>query len=241
MATPAILVAPGLWRIPTVPFDVVNSYAVVEDDGSVTLIDAGTPYAARRIHHGLAAMGKHPRDVRRLVLTHSHFDHAGSAAHIVRGTGARVFVHADDAPYARAGKPPAPDSRYVATRLFGIPATQSFPGVEVDVEVGDGNLLPIGGGMRVVHTPGHTPGHVSLVHEPTATLITGDTIMNVVGLRGLPAYVCHDFPLYQRTRHVLAELDYDIAAFTHGPEIRHGARDRIRRWLARRAVVEGVE
>jgi glyoxylase-like metal-dependent hydrolase (beta-lactamase superfamily II) len=95
--------------------------------------------------------------------------------------------------------------------------------------------------MRVVHTPGHTPGHVSLIHERTSTLITGDTIMNVVGLRGLPAYVCHDFPLYQRTRHVLAELDYDVVAFTHGPEIRVAARERIRRWLARRAVVEGAE
>lgn len=241
VSSPAVFIAPGLWRIPTTPFDVVNTYAVVEDDGSVTLIDAGTPFASRRIHEGLLAIDKHPRDVRRLVLTHSHYDHAGSAAHIATGTGARVIVHADDAPYTRAGKPPMPDGRFVSTRLLGLAVTQHFPGVEVDDEVKDGDLLQIGGGMTVVHTPGHTPGHVALLHRPTATLITGDTIMNVAGLRGLPAYVCHDFPMYQRTRHVLAELEYDIVAFTHGPEIRKGGREKIRRWLARRPVVEGLE
>jgi glyoxylase-like metal-dependent hydrolase (beta-lactamase superfamily II) len=223
------------------PFDVINSFAIVDPDGSVTLVDAGTPLAATRIHDGLRAIGKHPRDVRRLLLTHSHFDHAGSAARIARGTEAAVVVHADDAPFVRSGHPPAPDGRYVVTRLFGLAVTQAFPGVEVRQEVHDGEVLPIGGGTRVVHTPGHTPGHISLLHEESRTLITGDTIMNVAGLRGLPAYVCHDYPVYLRTRHLLAELDYDVAAFTHGPEMRIRARERIRDWLRRRPASGGAQ
>jgi glyoxylase-like metal-dependent hydrolase (beta-lactamase superfamily II) len=236
VASPAVFLAPGLWRIPTLPLDIVNTFAIVDEDGSVTLVDAGIPMAGRRIHEGLVAIGRHSRDVRRIILTHSHYDHAGSAGQIAQGTGARVIVHAEDAPFARAGKPPEPDGRFVATRLFGIAVTQPFPAVEVSDEVKDGDVLPIGGGLRVVHTPGHTPGHVSLLHEESRTLITGDTIMNVAGLRGLPAYVCHDYPLYQRTRHLLGELDYDVAAFTHGPEMRVKARERIRDWLRRRPV-----
>ncbi len=204
----------------------------------MTLIDAGTPFASGRLLDGLRAMGKDPGDIRRIVLTHSHYDHAGSAARIAHGTGARVIVHAEDAAYARRGRPPTPDVRYVVTRLFGIPVNQAFPGVEVDEEIKDGDVLPIAGGLRVVHTPGHTPGHVSLLLESSGILITGDTILNVGGLRGLPAYVSHDFPLYQRTRHMLGELDYTMAAFTHGPEMRDRPRERIRAWLRKRPVLD---
>ncbi len=236
MATAAVFLAPGVWRIPTTPFDVVNSFAFVEQDTSVTLVDAGTPFASRRLLDGLLSIGKHPRDIRRVVLTHSHYDHAGSAARIARGTGARVIVHSDDAPFARSGTPPTPDRRYVVTRLFGIPVNQAFPAMDVGEEVADGDVLPVAGGLRVVHTPGHTPGHMSLLHEPTGILVTGDTIMNVAGLRGLPAYVTHDFPMYQETRHVLGELEYSMAAFTHGPEIREQPREKIRAWLRARRV-----
>lgn len=237
--TPVVFIAPGLWRIPTMPYDIVNTYALVEDDGSVTLVDAGTPFAGQRIHDGLLAIGKHPHDVRALVLTHGHYDHAGSARRISQGTGARVLVHEDDAPFVRIGRPPSPDRRYMSTLLFGIPVTRPFPAVEVSEEFADGDLLPFGGGLRVIHTPGHTPGHVSLLHEASSTLITGDTIMNVAGLRGIPPYVAHDFPLYRRTRHALAELDYTIAAFTHGPELTDRAREQIRGWLRRHPNLAG--
>lgn len=233
--TATIELAPGLWRIPTLPGDIVNSFAVAEADGSVTIIDTGTPFAHHRIRRGLAMIGRHPGDVRRIVLTHSHYDHAGSAARIVDATGARVLVHAEDAGYVRRGRPPSPAGGRVLVRLLGLPLAQRFSPVEVDEELSDGQVLPIGGGMRVIHTPGHTPGHVALLHEDSGVLITGDTLMNVGGIRSIPAVVAHDFPLYRRTIHVLGELDYTVAAFTHGPEIRDRARETVRRWLSRHA------
>ena len=77
MAAPAVQLAPDVWRIPTQGKAFVNSFAIVDDDGSVTLVDCGVKKAPPRIVAGLAAMGKHPADVTRIVLTHIHPDHAG--------------------------------------------------------------------------------------------------------------------------------------------------------------------
>src|SRR3954451_14739175 len=103
-STPAIPLALGIYRIPTMGKDLVNSFALVQDDGSVTLVDTGLKRAPARIVAGLAAMGKHPQDVTRIVLTHVHPDHAGGAAEMSRRTGAPVLVHGDDQDWARTGR-----------------------------------------------------------------------------------------------------------------------------------------
>ena len=93
----AVPLAPGVWRIPTVGRALVNSYAFVDDDGAVTLVDCGVKRAPAQIVRGLAAIGKAPADVTRIVLTHAHRDHAGGAAEMARRTGAAVAAHrADD-------------------------------------------------------------------------------------------------------------------------------------------------
>nr|MCU0298941.1 MBL fold metallo-hydrolase [Candidatus Nanopelagicales bacterium] len=94
------------------------------------------------------------------------------------------------------------------------------------------------GGMSVHHTPGHTPGHISLVHRPSEVLITGDAIFNMNAKLSWPfAMACTDFPLNQQTAAVLADLDYSVAAFTHGPQIEVGAREAVRGFLRREGVV----
>ena len=95
--TPAVALAPGVYRIPTLG-DYINSYAFVDDDGSVTLVDCGLKRAPAKIVRALESIGKHPRDVQRIVLTHAHFDHAGGASTMVDETAvAGVDIHADDA------------------------------------------------------------------------------------------------------------------------------------------------
>jgi glyoxylase-like metal-dependent hydrolase (beta-lactamase superfamily II) len=171
---PAVALAPGIFRIPTAGKDLINSFALVQEDGSVTLVDTGLKKAPARIVAGLASIGKHPRDVTRIVLTHVHPDHAGGAAEMSRRTG-------------------------------------------------------------VVHTPGHSPGHISLLVEPSGTLITGDALFNFRFLRGArisPAFLCSDFAMTKRTAHRLGELEYEVAAFTHGPEIRVRARETVRDLLS---------
>jgi glyoxylase-like metal-dependent hydrolase (beta-lactamase superfamily II) len=237
VADPAVQLAPGVWRIPTAPFDLVNSFAFVDDDEQVTLVDCGVRRAPRRIVDGLAAIGKRPADVTRILLTHAHPDHAGGAAEMVSRTGAGVAVHSDDAPFLANGQSPPPDR---STRLGRLMARRSagFSPVRNGTDLRDGQVLDVGGGLRVVHTPGHSPGHVSLLHERTGVLITGDALFNVLGFRGVTwsfRALCTDFRLSQQTAHVLGELDYRVAAFTHGAEIRDGAREAIRTFLARNA------
>ncbi|MGW4294932.1 MBL fold metallo-hydrolase [Micromonospora chersina] len=231
--TAAVPLAPGVWRIPTVGRAMVNSYAFVDDDGSVTLVDCGVRRAPARIVRGLAAIGKTPADVTRIVLTHAHADHAGGAAELARRTGAPVAAHRADLPYAESGRVPPQGGGNTVGRFLTRLAGGRFPAVTVARPLADGDVLPVGGGLRVVHTPGHSPGHVSLLHEPTRVLVTGDALFNVAGVRWPVRSFCTDFRMTQRTAHVLGELDYDVAAFTHGPELTDRAREQVRAFLRR--------
>ena len=230
----AIALGPGVYRIPTLG-DFINSFAFVEADGSVTLVDCGLKRAPRRIVAALASLGRHPRDVQRIVLTHAHVDHAGGAAAMVEQTSAEgVAIHADDAGFARSGTRPPGDATSTAGRLLARAPWGDFRGTPVSQELLDGQELAVGGGLRVVHTPGHTPGHVSLLHPSSGVLITGDSIFNMNARMSWPArLVCTSFRQSTQTAQVLGELDYSVAAFTHGPEIRDRARDRVRDFLGR--------
>jgi len=222
-----------VFRIPTVGSWAVNSFALVDDDGSVTLVDTGLQRAPARIVAGLAALGKQPSDVQRIVLTHAHPDHAGGARELAAYTGAPVALHAEDAGFAEAGTSPPKDRSSTVGRIFARLQDGRFPPVPVGEKLVDDQLLDVAGGLRVVATPGHSPGHISLLHEPTRTLITGDAIFNVLGLRYPPRMSCTDFRMSERTAHVLGELEYDRAGFTHGPEIVDGAREAVRTFLSR--------
>jgi glyoxylase-like metal-dependent hydrolase (beta-lactamase superfamily II) len=228
---PAVEIAPGVVRIPTVGASRINSFAFVEDDGSVTLVDCGLKRAPERIVAGLAAVGRHPGDVTRIVLTHAHNDHAAGAAEMVARTGAPVAVHEADAGYVEAGQHAPFDQSLLAGRVMSRIAGAGFPPVAVGERLTDGQLLDVAGGLRIVATPGHTPGHVSLLHEPTATLITGDALFNMRHLSYSFRPTCTDFRLSRRTAHVLGELEYERVAFTHGTEILDGAREAVRGFL----------
>jgi len=229
--SPAVELAPGVVRIPTLGAASINSFAFVEDDGSVTLVDCGLKRAPGRIVAGLRAIGRHPGDVRRIVLTHAHSDHAGGAAEMSARTGAPVAVHETDAPFVERGEIPPYDPSLWSGRLMTRTSRGGFPPVAVGERLTDGQVLDVGEGLRIVATPGHTPGHVSLLHEPTATLITGDALINTLGLRRSWRFTCADHRRNERSVHVLGELEYERAGFTHGPEITRGAREAVRRIL----------
>jgi glyoxylase-like metal-dependent hydrolase (beta-lactamase superfamily II) len=234
MSAPAVALAPRVYRIPTLG-DFINSYAFVDDDGQVTLVDCGLRRAPRRIVAGLAYIGKHPSDVTRIVLTHAHMDHAGGANQMVGATHADgVHIHQDDAPYLEEGRNAPPDLTTTAGRIARRMPGSTFAPVPLAQALHDGDVLEVGGGLRVVHTPGHSPGHVSLLHETSGVLITGDAIFNMTSrMRWPAAALCTSWRANQQSAHILGELDYSTAAFTHGPEIRDGAREAIRGFLRR--------
>ena len=220
----AVEVAAGVFRLPLAPAGALNCFALVDADGGVTLIDAGLRRSGKRLARGLEELGKGLPDVRRIVLTHAHADHAGGLAAAAEASAAPVSAHEREAVYVRDGRVPPFERGGPAKRLF----PRKFPPVTVAETFRDGDVLPYAGGLRVVATPGHTPGHVSLLHEATGTLLLGDALMNLRDLLRYPmAMACTSVPLSRQSADKLAELDFDAAGFAHGSDIRSGAREAV--------------
>ena len=226
---PAIQLAPGVWRIPLIR-DFVNGFMLRDEDDQVTLVDMGVASSGPKVMAALASIGSGPADVTRLMLTHAHADHAGGAAYVAERTGLEFGIHAEDADFARAGKNPPRDPRFRLGRLM-TRTDRGFAAVPVGETFTDGQVVPFAGGLEVVHTPGHSPGHAAYLHRESGVLITGDSIFNVLGLRWSIKAFCTDFRMSQETAVRLAELDYTTAAFTHGAHLSDRPREHIRTFL----------
>ena len=229
---PAVSLVPGVWRIPTAPFDLVNTIVFRDDDGQATLVDTGTKGAPKKILAGLAHLGIDTTDVTRIIATHAHSEHVGGLGGLRKHTGtAPVAMHSDDADFVRNGVGTPLDQSTLMGRL--LKRNGKAGATPVEEELTDGQVIDVAGGLRVLHTPGHSPGHIALLHEPTRLLITGDSIFNAFHRMtwSLPIF-CTDIAMNKRTAHVLGELDYDVATFTHGPEIRDSAREAVRGFIA---------
>jgi glyoxylase-like metal-dependent hydrolase (beta-lactamase superfamily II) len=228
----AVQLADGVWRIPTAPADLINSFLLADDDGSLTLVDAGLKNAHKRVLQALDQLGRAPGDVQRILLTHAHADHAGGLAAVQGATGGRVLSHDDEATYLRSGTPPLPAG--ALGRLLSRAPGTGFRRVALVETFTDGDTLPVAGGLTVVHTPGHSPGHCSFLHPGSGVLITGDAVFNVRRLTYSPKTFCTDIPLSRESAGRLRDLEFSTVAFTHGPEVRSGARQALQAFLDRR-------
>jgi glyoxylase-like metal-dependent hydrolase (beta-lactamase superfamily II) len=210
---------------------VVNVYILRTTTG-IALIDTGPLGAHEDVLDAVAEVGASSEDVRWIVLTHSHKDHAGSAAAIVERTGAAVLAGATDAPVI-AGTAPEPAA--VITREeqpFYERVARSIPPappVRVDLVLHDGDSL--GWGLPravVIDAPGHTPGSIA-VHLPDDRLLfTGDNIAALASKPILgPFNVARDDAIDSFRK--LARFDVDIACFGHGDPIVSGARSALTR------------
>jgi glyoxylase-like metal-dependent hydrolase (beta-lactamase superfamily II) len=157
--------APGIVRIPTTARD--NAFLV---DGD-TLVDVGWASAPRRIEATLGSLD----GIRRIVITHAHPDHVKGLAELKARTGAQVLIHEVDAAWLQAGRvPPSGRSGRLGRLVDKVPVLHWDP-VTPDGLLTDGDHI---GQLKVIHTPGHTAGHIVLLHEPTRTLLAGDAIFN---------------------------------------------------------------
>ena len=217
-------VLPGLYRF---AFPLGQAYLWC-GPGALALIDAGPPGSGAALAEGIASLGRRPEEVRHLVLTHHHKDHAGSAAEIAAWGEVSVAAHRLDAPVIRhavpAPEPELSDAPVWERELFArTPSMFAGPACRVDRELEDGDVLDFAGGARVVATPGHTAGSIA-VHLPALrVLFTGDTAAN-------PAGAAPMFGVFHRERRRafaalrrLAGLDVDTACFGHGEPVVGGA------------------
>lgn len=196
---------------------------VWRDGDAVTVIDTGAPGSGAEI---LSAV---PR-IDRIVLTHGHVDHCGSAAELQDATGATVFAGAGDAEVIRSGAampPPVFEDWEVPIHQrvsAGLPETA--PAVAGLEELRDGDMLDFGGGAEVLALPGHTDGSIAIHLPRHGVLFTGDTIANVgsVMLGTFNQDRAHTVASFKR----LAALDVDTACFGHGEPITAAASTPIR-------------
>jgi glyoxylase-like metal-dependent hydrolase (beta-lactamase superfamily II) len=220
----AVELIPGLHFL---RFPIGHAY-LWHDRGGLTLIDTGLPGSAPQIATAIRATGHHPSDLWRLVLTHFHRDHVGSAAEIARWGDVEVCAHHGDAPFicGRAPGPP-PDltdwERPIYDQVMSqIPVTPPVP-VRVGRELNDGDELSFGGGAVTVAAPGHTPGSAAFYLPGPRVLIAGDTVARRPNGQVILGVFNADRAQAAASFHRLAALDTEIACFGHGEPVTHGA------------------
>jgi glyoxylase-like metal-dependent hydrolase (beta-lactamase superfamily II) len=196
-------VAPGVHSIPLIG---ANAYAILEDE--ITVIDAGMRGSLPRLHAAIRALGRSPAEIARFVVTHAHPDHIGGVG------GAEVFVHPADRGRAvrfNAGTV----ARRVAVRRIGS-----------TTDLVDDAVVPALGGLRVLHTPGHTPGSVCLYAGRDGLLFTGDAVWcDARGMLQRPnRYWSEDLRAARVSIERLAALDAGTILFGHLPPLQSAAR-----------------
>jgi glyoxylase-like metal-dependent hydrolase (beta-lactamase superfamily II) len=210
--------APGVTQIATSKRD--NAFLIDGDDG-FTLVDVGWANAPSALLDAVAALGRKPADIRRVVLTHSHPDHVQGAAALRDRTGARILIHEADRPWLEAGRVPTEGRSGTVGRLVDRLPKLHWTPVTADGTVADGDLVEGSNGLRVIHTPGHSPGHIVLLHEPSRTVLTGDAVFNRGKLALGPAALAADPDLRAGS---LAKLPPHLRAvgFAHGAPLTGG-------------------
>lgn len=217
----------GLYRVDNVRG--ANSYLAIFND-NVLVIDTGMPGNANKIINCLTKVGKKPDDVRYIILTHADMDHSGSVADLKEITGAKVAIHTKDAP-AVSGKRVLKEVKGILSPIFAImPKIIKFRTIEPDILLNDGNEI---GGLRVIYTPGHTIGHISLLYQPRNLLFAGDALRSDLNGNILPMSRSMTLDMDEAwiSLRKIAELDFDILRPRHGAPVVGNASKKVKSLL----------
>lgn len=176
----------------------------IEKDEGLILIDAGLPGNLETVKENLDEIGYSLEDVESLILTHQDFDHVGCAKKIIDETEATVYCHKKDAPAVDGKEEP-------------IKGDERYPAVDVDVELNGGEVFNADSKkIEVIYTPGHTPGHVSLLIDEEL-LITGDALnVETSGLEGPRERFTPDMEEATESVHKLSFQEFEKVHCFHG-------------------------
>lgn len=229
-------ITPGVHRID----GVTGSNAVLLLDDQMALVDTGISGNGDAIVSYIKQLGRSPSDLRWILLTHFHHDHSGSAVELHELTGAKIVAHqaeidpgSSDVGLLRKGsegEPPPFLYRWIQGR-GGRRYQQEvhYHDTPVHETVEDGDVIPCLGGLRIIHSPGHTPGSICPLLEGKV-LFLGDSVLNNIDRLSRPL-------TWDRTRrrqldaslHTLRDIEAKVACFGHGPPRTEEVMEGIRR------------
>jgi glyoxylase-like metal-dependent hydrolase (beta-lactamase superfamily II) len=223
-------VAPGVWRMKDV---FVNVYIIEsQEQPGWVVVDTGLKSSYAKIKNMIAEVMEPGGVPQAIILTHGHFDHRGALQQLAMEWRVPVYCHHMEVPYltGMASYPP-PDS----TVGGGVMASMAFvyPSRPIDVqehlqELPEDETVPHLPDWKWIHTPGHTPGHISLFREKDGVLIAGDAIVTTKQesifsvmsqkrvLSGPPKYFTPDWGAAARSVKALAALEPNVIATGHG-------------------------
>lgn len=227
-------VAPGVWGRK----DTFVNYYIIQDQTSRSwaLVDAGLKWSAsaiRKMAKEIFGEGSRPSAI---ILTHGHFDHVGAVRSLAEGWGVPVYAHELELPYltGKSSYPPPDPSvggGMMASVSFLYPRGPINLGNDIQKLPSD-NTIPGFPEWKFIHTPGHTPGHISLFRESDKVLIAGDAFVTTKAesaiyalthmnhLSGPPKYFTCNWASAKLSVIKLAALDPDTIATGHGKPMR---------------------
>ena len=228
-------IIPGVYQI---THRTVNIIAIVDEE--LTLIDTGWSRSFSKIIRFIHSLGRSAEEITLIILTHNHLDHVGGLAGLRNFTTAKVAIHkADIGALDRQSANPK-----FAQKLLGIPFFSPLRPMfylephEVDLQLEGGEVFSPLGGLKVIHTPGHTPGSISLYAPQKKLLIVGDALNSPpmptrARLRFSSKLVCSDLTQAIDSVKQIAQLDFDILCFGHGKPLTNDASAKVRELVKR--------
>lgn len=218
-------VAPGVYTLEGL---LMGRVYLIEDPDGLTIIDGSISRSTATILKEITQSGHKLVEIKRILLTHAHPDHVGALAELRKQSGAPIITSELEKPVAEGTKPTA----VPAGLLHAPPST--FKGIKVDRTVKEGDVIESMGGLRVISTPGHSPGQIAFWQPERKVLFTGDTMMHYMGKLRLPlAMATVDMDEAKRSIGKVAKLDARVACFGHGEPLTDDTADKIRAFAKR--------
>lgn len=203
--------------------------SLVWDDEAAVLIDTGMPGGLEQIRTAMSKAGVSFDKLTAVILTHQDLDHIGSLPEMLQETNGRikVYAHELDKPYIEGTLPLIKtDPGRMGKVLEFLPEEQrrkalalceNPPKAKVDITLADGQELPYCGGIRVIFTPGHTPGHISLYLKKSKTLVAADAMVSMDGkLQGPIQQTTLDMNEANRSLQKFVDFDIESVICYHG-------------------------